>query len=306
MSHRCIALFLVICLAATSSIQGAIINWRVLKSFYALVKQIRTEHHVTLNENLPICCVNKTIIQGIIEQLKRSDLHPIQRILLMQNLYYFPLIPLRHVINWNEKQYRLMQACLGVALSGTSDLEVRSLILMHENDEAAAMNMFPAQMTIGEGLSVFLAYIIDSTVPKLINFAFCFCIKEALMPHCDGYPTIFHFLKTGLFDQYIGDPINLMFGQCRSLSLIQCGVGSSHVDPYVLINESNRVFKMQTKNARQFATNMRHMTGELAALRAAGLDFGNEFRDPLDLLLRLSIKREFDAGKTALRNLLLK
>jgi hypothetical protein len=59
---------------------------------------------------------------------------------------------------------------------------------------------------------------------------------------------------------------------------------------------------MQTESGRDFAFAMRTMTGELDALRAAGLDYGNEYRNPYDVSLRRAIKREFDVGNTLIRN----
>lgn len=307
MSKHRFLIAIAICLAIFNSLHASINNWEILRNFGLIIQELRKTHHVTLDTERPICCIPKDTIKAMMDAIKDLETHPIQRILIAATLSQIPIDPLRHVVNWNEKQFRELQRLFEIQLSAKGELEIRSAILLHEGDEATAMDLFPAeQISLGEKFSSFIAHLIASSVPDELDYMIGLFLKESLMPNCTapGVPSIYHFIKSGILDTYIGDQIDAMLGRCRSLPLMQCGVACSHFDPYVLIQESNRVFEMQTESGRDFAFAMRDFTGELAALRAAGLNYGNEYRDPYDVSLRRAIKREFDVGNTILRNML--
>lgn len=307
MSKHRFLIVLAVCLAIFNSLHASINNWEVLRSFGLIIQELRKTHHVTLDTERPICCIPRDTIKSMIDALKDIQTHPIQRILIAAMLSQLPTSPLRHIVNWNEKQFRELQRLFNIQLSAKGELEIRSTILLHEGDEATSMDLFPIEKTsIGERFSSFITYLIASSVPDEIDYLIGLFLKEGFLPDCvaPGVPSIYHFIKSGILDKHIGDQIDAMLGQCRSLPLIQTGVACAHFDPYVLIQESNRVFEMQTESGRDFAFAMRTMTGELDALRAAGLDYGNEYRNPYDVSLRRAIKREFDVGNTLIRNIL--
>lgn len=306
LTRQKLVLLLVCVLAIISSLQASVNNWQNLKSFFVVIRAIRAKHHVTIDTTKPICCIPKENIAAMIDAIKDATTHPLQRFLIAAVLSRIPIMPLRHVLNWNEYQYREMQRFFNVTLSARGDMEVRTLIIRHEEDEADAIDLFPSEhITLGERLSCFIAYLIKTSIPDEADLVIGSILKDVFLPNCvsPGAPSIFHFIKSGILDQHLGDHIDAIMGTCRELSLIQCGVASAHVDPYVLIKESNRVFEMQTESGRDFAMAMREFTGELEALRAAGLDYGNEYRDPHDVALRRAIKIQFDVGQTMLRNL---
>lgn len=282
------------------------INWNSLQKFIEAVKEVKKLHYVTFDSKKTICTMPKAAIQELMKMLTDPEIHPLKKLFIMQNLYGLPISPVKSIINWNEAYYRQLQRMYDVKLSKDGDEELRTIILLHENDEADSSEMYDdTASSVGEQLSSIIAFALTCQLPEEIDYAIGGFIKEKYLPLCvvPGLPSLYHIIKTAFLDKYIGDPIDGAIGQCRSLALTECGVACQHIDPYVLINESNRAYYLQTKSAREFVYKMRETSGELAALRAAGIDYGNEFNDPSNIRLRRAVNHAFSVGGTFIRNL---
>lgn len=280
----------------------------IIEPFLRAIQSIEKNNYVVFDTRKPICMISKQTIIALVDELRDPNTNPFKRIFIFQNLFGLPIFPPKNIVNWNERQYQDMRRQHGPAsMTPAADFEARTVIILHEKAEADAATLYgdDADTTGGEIFSGFISFMIDEAIPTDLNYLIGQKIRKHFLPNCSakGVPSIGLLLKTSVLDEMIGDKIDTIFGESRKLTLVFCGVNCAHTDPFVIITESNLVFGCKTQAAKALCKDMRNESGELQALKAAGLDYGNELRDPRDINLRRAIYREYGLGGTVIRNL---